>query len=110
MAILKLSIFHKKKRSKIACFNVRGLSQESKRHHQSTLLLVINKELKAMQKASAQLGLPPQLKTISDLRQLETLATDRKRWMSIVQCAADMQVTEPQFPIIRVQPHRDAKQ
>ena len=76
----------------------------------ATLPLVINKDLKAMQQATAQLGLPPQLKTISDLRQLETLATDRKRWMSIVQCAADMQVTEPQFPIIRVQPHRDAKQ
>ena len=75
-----------------------------------TLPLVINKDLKATQRETAQFGLPLQLKSISDLRQLETLARDHKKWKNVVQCVADMQVTEPQSPIIRVQPRRDAEQ
>ena len=67
------------KRTKIASFNVWGLTD------------------------------PKQLKTKHDLKRLEQLAKDRQQWKRIVACVTDMQVTEPP-PIIRRQPHRNAKQ
>jgi hypothetical protein len=77
------------------------------------LPLVINKDLKlaAVQPhdISGQFNIPTQLKTITDLRRLETLANDSKQCIQLVQCVIDMQVTEPPKPI-KLRPRRNVKQ
>lgn len=77
-----------------------------------TLPLVINKDLKlaAVQPLDikSQFNLPSQLKTIRDLRSLETLAKDRNQWIQLVQCVTNMQVPKPPKP--KPRPRRNAKQ
>ena len=82
----------------------------------NTLLLLIDKDLKLVvaqpDLSNYQLDSPikNQFKTIADLRCLETLASDRARWMRIVLCVANMQDPKPKEPIIRIQPLRRTKQ
>ena len=82
----------------------------------TTLPLLIDKDLKLVvaqpDLSNYQLDspIPNQFKTIADLRCLETLASDRARWMRIVLCVANMQDPKPKEPIIRIQPLRRTKQ
>jgi hypothetical protein len=99
------------KRAMLHYFDVTTSSYLGRPRH--TLPLVINKDLKlaAVQPhdITGQFNIPTQLKTITDLRRLETLANDRKQWIQLVQCVIDMQVTEPPKPI-KLRPRRNVKQ
>ncbi len=77
-----------------------------------TLPLVINQDLKmaATNNITGHFNIPSQLKKIEDLRALETLANDRNRWIKLVKCVTDMQVTEPPKSEKRLMPRRNVKQ
>jgi hypothetical protein len=89
------------KRAMLQYFDVTTSSYLGRPRH--TLPLVINKDLKLAaaqpRVITGQFNIQTQLKTITDLRRLETLANDRKQWIQLVQCVIDMQVTEPPKPI-----------
>ena len=77
----------------------------------TSLATVISEDLKLasaqQNNESTQLGhLPSQLKSIVDLKQLETIAKERTKWKAIV---ANMHVLMPPQPT-RLIPHRNVKQ
>jgi hypothetical protein len=82
-----------------------------------TLPLVIDKDLKqaASQPIEHQvhtLDLPSQLKSIEDLRKLESLARVRSEWNIVVTCVTNTQVPEPRKPTPTsrcLRPRRDEK-
>jgi hypothetical protein len=68
-----------------------------------TLPLAINQDLKRAASQSIQhpvhaLDLPRQLKSIEDLRKLESLARVRLEWNTVVMCVTNTQVPEPRKP------------
>jgi hypothetical protein len=77
----------------------------------TSLVTVISDDLKLasvqQNNENTQLGhLPSQLKSIADLKQLETIAKERTKWKTIV---ANMHVLMPPQPT-RLIPHRNVKQ
>ena len=77
----------------------------------TSLVTVISEDLKLasvqQNNENTQLGhLPSQLKSIADLKQLETIAKERTKWKTIV---ANMHVLMPPQPT-RLIPHRNVKQ
>jgi hypothetical protein len=80
-----------------------------------TLPRVIDKDLERAaaqpnQHPARKLGLPKQLKTIDDLRKLESLASVRSKWNNIVKCVMNTQVPEPKLTEKRqLRPRGDGK-
>jgi hypothetical protein len=75
----------------------------------TTLATIINEDIKlahAQHNREVFSQLPPQLKNIMDLNQLETIANDRSKWILIV---ANMHVLAPPQPE-RLMPRRNEKQ
>jgi hypothetical protein len=80
-----------------------------------TLPRAIDKDLERAaaqpdQHPARKLGLPKQLKTINDLRKLESLAAVRSKWDNIVKCVTNTQVPEPkQTEKRQLRPRGDGK-